>query len=296
MTRGIADLTLIAALAAGLAGWAPCAAAIEIESDLSTNYVEIRTNFQGAEITVFGAVIGRPAPAVGEGEPIDLIIVVRGPPQSVEIRRMGRTGPLWANRQSLTAHHVPSFYSIAATRPLAQITDSGSLERYKLGFDHIEIGLDTGPGKAAIPPGNPPSNDVSPAPSADLLPIPEPFAVAATAADVDVGPFRQALIRLLKTRHAFREDGRLTFIRANLFRAEIAIPATVPAGAYGAEVYLVQGQAIVDAEFIAFFIDKKGLEGDIYGLAHKNPFTHGILAVMIAAAAGWASAQLFRRR
>jgi hypothetical protein len=244
------------ALAAALIGWGSCAGAIEIESDLSTHYLEIRTNFQGADITVFGAVIGRPAPAVGLGEPIDLIIVVRGPPQSVEIRRMARAGPIWANRESLVAQQVPSFYSIAATRPLAQITDSASLERSKLGFDHLEIGLDTGPGKAAIPPGNPPANDVAGAPSPDLLPIPEPFAVAATAADVDVGPFRQALIRLLKTRHAFREDGQLTFIGANLFRAEIAIPATVPAGAYGAEIYLVYRKAIVDAEFTAFYIDK----------------------------------------
>ncbi|MFO1186032.1 MAG: TIGR02186 family protein [Alphaproteobacteria bacterium] len=268
------------------------APAIEIESDLSTHYVEIRTNFQGADITVFGGVFGRAESAIGQAEPIDLIVVVRGPPREVEIRRKARTGLIWANTESLTARRVPSFYSIASTRPLTQIADVPSLQRYEVGYDQLRIEFDTGR-KLAIPPSNPPAGSQN-----DHLemPIAEPLAVAATGADVDLGGFRQALVRHLGARHTFRMDGSLTFIRANLFRAEIDIPATVPPGQYGAEVYIVQRKTIVGAEHMVFSIDKKGLEGDIYGLAYDTPLIYGIIAVLIAVGAGWASEFLFRRR
>lgn len=274
----------------GLPILAPAPASpIEIESDLSTHYVEIRTNFQGADITVFGGVFGRSEPTA---EPIDLIVVVRGPPREVEVRRKSRAGLIWANTDSITARRVPSFYSVASTRPLAQIADAPSLQRYEIGYDQLRIEFDTGR-KLSIAPSNPPAGSQN-----DHLemPIAEPLAVAATGADVDLGGFRQALVRHLGARHAFRMDGSLTFIRANLFRAEIDIPATVPPGQYGAEVYIVQRKAIVGAEHMVFSIDKKGLEGDIYGLAYDNPLIYGILAILIAVGAGWASEFLFRRR
>lgn len=292
--RGARQSALLFAVAGAVFFEAPAARSIEIESDLSTHYVEIRTNFQGADITVFGGVFGRSEPAIGQAEPIDLIVVVRGPPQEIEIRRKGRTGLIWANTESLSARRVPSFYSIASTKPLAQIADVPSLQRYEIGYEHLRIEFDTGAKKLAIPPGNPPAGGGT----ADRLemPIAEPLAVAATGADVDLGGFRQALVRHLGARHTFRMDGSLTFIRANLFRAEIDIPATVPPGQYGAEVYVVQRKAIVGAEHMVFSIDKKGLEGDIYGLAYDNPLIYGILAVLIAVGAGWASEFLFRRR
>jgi len=264
------------------------AGAIELESDLSTHYVEIRTNFQGAELLVFGAVTDRPAYS---NEPVDLIVVVRGPPQTVEIRRKAHAGFVWANAESIAARDVPSFYSIASTKPIDEIADNASLERYKIGFDHLAIGFDARLARRSVPPGNPPANLAG-----EPLPSAEPFAVAAAPADGDIVQFRQALTRLLETRHRFRADGRLTFIRSNLFRAEIEIPATVPAGQYGAEVFLLQNKAILGATYMVFSIDKKGLEGDIYGLAHDTPLTYGFLAVMIAAIAGWASELVFRRR
>lgn len=263
--------------------------AIELETDLSTHYVEIRTNFQGAELMVFGAVTDR---VTEPAAPVDLIVVVRGPPETVELRRKARLGLIWANTESIKAREVPSFYSIASTRPLDEIADTASLERYKIGFDHLAIGFDVKPARLAGLPANPPTNDVSHAPAAPA----EPIAVPTTAAESEFGAFRQALIRLMKQRQAFREDAQLTFIRADLFRAGITIPPTVPAGAYGAEVYLMQNKAIVGAEYMVFFIDKKGLEGDVYGLAQRNPLTHGLLAVFIAAIAGWTSELVFRRR
>jgi len=45
-----------------------------------------------------------------------------------------------------------------------------------------------------------------------------------------------------------------------------------------------------------FFIDKKGLEGKVYGLAQRQPILYGILGVLIACTAGWISELAFRKR
>src|SRR5262249_11999907 len=110
-------------LPAALCFAATPALSIELEADLSTHQVDIRTNFQGAEIMVFGAVTDRPA---GADEPTDLIVVIRGAPETVEVRRKSRVGVIWANADNFTARNVPSFYAIASTKPLDEIADTAS--------------------------------------------------------------------------------------------------------------------------------------------------------------------------
>jgi uncharacterized protein (TIGR02186 family) len=249
------------------------ARAVDLEADLSTHYIEIRTTFRGAQVTVFGAILGEAAESLtSHPPPLDVIVVVRGPPEMIAIRRKEEVGPIWINRASVTAANVPSFYYVASTRPIDTIVDPGSLDRYHIGLDHLGINFSASGAKPVS-------------------------GAAVTVPGVDTSQaFRSALIRLMVARHAFSNTSQITFIRPHLFRAEVGIPSTVPDGNYGAEVYVVRNKEVIDAEYTVFVIDKKGLEADVYGLAQRQPALYGFLGVFIAVAAGWISELAFRRR
>jgi hypothetical protein len=278
--------------------------ALDLETDLSTHYIEIRTTFRGAGLTVFGSLSGQ---SEDEERPdaskVDVIVVVKGPAETLAVRRKEEMGPIWANGASFTANNVPSFYFIASTRPVDKIVDPQLLDRYHIGLDHLGIDFTAGPAQA---PPKPPANSVQQASSDDLLPFdlptrsalasPAPISAPALPGVDQRREFQDALVRLLRSRNTFSDQGTVTFVRPHLFRAEITIPSTVPEGDYGTEVYVVRNRQLLDAEYTVFFIDKKGLEGKIYGLAQKNSFIHGLLGVMIAVAAGWMSELAFRKR
>lgn len=288
-----------AALIAGLC--ATPAAALDLETDLSTHYIEIRTTFRGAGLTVFGSLSGQTAEEERIDAPkLDVIVVVKGPAETLAIRRKEETGPIWVNGTSVVASNVPSFYFVASTRPVDEIVDPALLDRYHIGLDHLDIDFSNRVQPEAAP------NPEAVATIDEVLPFDLPTsesrlsaapisAPAAPGAD-QLKQFQQALIRLLSARNAFSDKGTVTFVRPHLFRAEVSIPSTVPEGDYGTEVYVVRNRQLLDAEYTVFFIDKKGLEGKVFGLAQKQPFLYGLLGVVIALSAGWISELAFRKR
>jgi hypothetical protein len=286
------------------------ALALELAADLSSHHIEIRTTFKGAQITVFGSVSGDiVSEAVAGGA--DVIVVVRGPPESLAIRRKGRLGFIWANEASLTAKNVPSYYYVASTRPVGDILDRETLARYGIGTTHLGISFAQAGGaartaQAAKAEANRASSDdlldlgapgrEENAPAEAPAAVPAPLDTPLPPSEAQIAQFRAALFRILQQRHVFSEHGHLSVIRSHLFRTELNIPSTVPAGAYNADIYLVKDRAVRDAESLSFFIDKKGIERDIYTLAMHHPILHGILAVVIAVTAGWLSEAALRRR
>ncbi len=281
-----------------------CAApaqALDLETDLSTHYIEIRTTFRGAALTVFGSLSGQTAEEErpGASKP-DVIVVVKGPAETLAIRRKEETGPIWVNGTTVVASNVPSFYFVASTRPVDEIVDPALLNRYHIGLDHL--GIDFNTQSAAKPAGNPEmsatTDEVLPfdLPTSELRISAAPLSAPAAPGTDERKQFETALVRLLKERGAFSQKGTVTFVRPHLFRAEVSIPSTVPEGDYGTEVYVVRDKQLVDAEYTVFFIDKKGLEGKVFGLARKRPFLYGLLGVLIAVSAGWLSELAFRRR
>jgi uncharacterized protein (TIGR02186 family) len=88
----------------------------------------------------------------------------------------------------------------------------------------------------------------------------------------------------------------VSFVDKGLFRAEVELPATAPTGAYYAEVWLFQEGAPVSVSNLTLTVEKVGLERSIYTFAHRRPWLHGILSVLLAAAIGYAASRVFRSR
>lgn len=237
-------LLCLAALAAGRAG------AQALVADLSSHEIAITTGFSGTELLLFGA-------TEGEG---DVVVVVRGPASTVNVRRKSREFGIWINTESAAFGGVPSFYRVAASKPLEQITSPGLRQRHQIGIEAIRA-----------------------EPLSDLAPA-------------SLGEFRGGLVRN-KVREEFWDDTTLpiTFLGPKLFRTTIRFPPNVPTGIYTVEVFLLKNGQQIGAQTTPMRVLKTGVGAAIYDFAHRHAALYGIVAVLLAVAAGWSASAAFRR-
>ena len=235
------------------------AGAQELASGLSTDLIQITSNFNGTDIVLFGAI-----EATGETMPNndqDLVIVIRGPPVDMTVRRKERVFGIWMNRQEVQLTGMPGYYFLASTRPLDDIASLATLQRFRLGTANLD-------------------------------------ATARGVTDAaDAAAFHAAAVRDLKRDHLYWESPTgIEFLSRTLFRAQIPIPAAVPPGQYRAEVFLFRGGAVISAQSSPLFVDKSGFERQVFNYAYQASFAYGFVTVLMALGFGYAGFVVFRRR
>src|SRR5580658_6316702 len=100
-----------------------------VVADLSSHSIAITTGFTGASVVLFGALDG----------PGDVVTVVRGPERDITIWRKAKIAGIWANAESVTFANIPSFYAVAASKPLAELLSPAAAALHKIGTDHIKF-------------------------------------------------------------------------------------------------------------------------------------------------------------
>jgi uncharacterized protein (TIGR02186 family) len=240
----IARLILLAGLLTGLAAEAQS----PLVSDISSRRIGIDSSFTGTELLLFGSL----------DQPGDVVIVIKGPPQSLTVRRKERIAGVWVNADAVTYRNVPGFYAVVSNRPLTDIASERVLRRHGIGIENIRV---------------------------------ESIEGGATEAGFDA-----AVKRLRQQNNLFHQDtSGVTILFDRLYRSTIAFPANVPVGSYTTEVYLFQDGSVVSAQTSPILIDKSGIERALFSFAHQWPLFYGLFAVVIAAFAGWGAAQIFRK-
>ena len=237
----------------------PASAAQDIISGVSTDLVQIQSDFTGTDIVVFGAIEGTdPATPISE---YDVVVVLRGPELDVTVRRKERVLGIWVNREQIIFEDMPGYYFLASTRPVEEIAPEFLLNRFGLGAELL--------------------GDVA----------------QAGVTEAEETTFRTAAVRNLAREQLFVEaqDG-IEFLSQTLFRARIPVPATVPSGEYNAEVYLFNAGTLLTLQSSPVFVDKTGLERRIYDFAYTASLSYGVFAVAISCFLGWLSYALFRPR
>lgn len=196
----------------------------------------------------------------GEGE---IVVVVTGPRNAVTVRRKDRVVGVWANVESMTFENVPAFYSVAATKPLNEVAPEDVRARQEVGVDNIDM--------------RPSSGD------------------AARAADA-IAAFREALVRNKARQGLFGVDVQpITVLSDRLFRTNVHFPANVATGIYSVSVYYIRDGSPVHAQTTPLHVSKIGVGADIFLFAHTNSAAYGVIAIIIAVAAGWLAAAIFRK-
>jgi uncharacterized protein (TIGR02186 family) len=228
----------------------PAEADVPLIADLDDHLVAITTGFSGADVLLFGSTDG----------PGDVIVLLKGPPGIVDVRRKERLAGIWMSRKGLLFRNVPSFYALASSRPLAELLPADQRAYYQMGTENLKI------------------DAVSPD-------------------DSENGFFRDALVATKIGDGLFAsEPARILFIGDRLFRVNLRVPPTVPTGTYLAEVYLVRDGRIIGAQTTPLVISKIGFGADIYEFAHRHATLYGLVAVLVALLAGWVAHLAFRRR
>ena len=193
----------------------------------------------------------------GTGE---VVVVVRGPEGVATVHRKGRTFGIWVNEADMDFANVPGFWAIAASRPLEELVPQKVADFHQLGLQYLR-----------------------------LLPLER-------SSERRIREFRDALIRNKQRAGLYAEtQGNIAFLGNRLFRTDLWIPANAPIGTYTVNVYLVRDNDVVSAETTPLVVGKVGFEARVFDFAYRASVGYGILAVLIAAMAGWVANLMFRK-
>jgi len=226
--------------------------------DVSQQKVEILYSFTGAELLLFGAILypGGKTP----DKPADIAVVLKGPFQPITVREKKKVAGMWVNAESARFRSAPSFYAVAASRPLDKLIDERTASIFELGLGNLQL--------------SPASGDT---PAEQLH-------------------FEAGLIDLRKRAGLYAESANSVKITSDvLYRARLAIPARVPVGHYTAETYLIQGGRVIAAASLDVEIHKSGFERFVATAAEDNPLSYGLVAVLLSVGLGWLAGMIFRR-
>jgi uncharacterized protein (TIGR02186 family) len=247
MKRGLGSLGVLLVLSLLCRG--SVARAEGLVADLTSHLIAITTGFTGASVVLFGATDG----------PGDVIVAVRGPEREITVRRKSRVAGVWVNTQQVTFDNLPSFYAVAASRPIADILSPATATFYRLGIANLKLAAST------------------PAPS------------------VVVDAFRTALERTQQEAGLYVERmGKVDFLGERLFRTTITFPSNVPTGTYLVEVFLVRDKDIVSGQTTPLVVSKVGVDAAVFEFSTRQPGFYGVIAVLTAVVAGWLASLPFR--
>ena len=228
--------------------------------DVSQRNIEIAYSFTGAELLLFGAIL-YPGGRLPRGEaPTDVVVVVKGPTQSILIREKEKVAGIWVNAARLRYQSAPSFYAVASSRPVERLVDERTRAIYELGLDSLQL---------------------SPASSA--------------AADVQQR-FQAGLVDLKRRAGLYVESPRAVEITDGvLYRARVAIPARVPVGRFTAETFLIRDGRVLAVAVRDIDIRKSGFERFVARSADRSSIRYGLAAVALSVFLGWAAGWIARR-
>jgi uncharacterized protein (TIGR02186 family) len=226
-------------------------------TSVSTPRVAIQSNFTGADIVVFGGIERSPGPR--EHGRYDIVIVIKGPAEPLDVRRKDRVLGIWINAERRPFRLAPSYIAIASTRPLSEIAAAPDIARFGLSFE-TAIGA------------------------------------AGTDLAADDSQFRAALVRLKREAGLYLEKpAAVTFLSDNLFRATVPLPANVPLGLYQVETRLFADGTVLAGQRASLEVIKTGFDDTVAHWANDRSAIYGTVTCILALSLGWLATIVFRR-
>jgi len=227
----------------------------QLVPDVSQRQVNIQYSFKGAELLLFGAIV-YPGGRIPK-EPADIVVVLKGPERPTTMREKQKIAGIWVNANDMQFQSAPSFYAIASSRPIKDITDERTAAIYELSIDDIQL---------------------SPAAFTD-------------AAEIE--RFKNGLIDLQQRQGLFVPNvGAVEITDSVLYRARLPLSSRAVVGDYTAETFLIQDGRVVAAAIRDINVRKSGFERFIEMASEEWSILYGITAIMIAVGmgliAGWA--------
>lgn len=224
--------------------------------EVSQHEVQVRQGFTGTELLLFGAILD-PA-GVRAGRDYDIVVVLKGPSQSIRLREKRKIAGIWINADSTDFRSAPSFFAVASSRPIKQIVDDRTAAIYELGLDWIQLS---------------PSGAIDP---------------------VEQSRFSAGLVDLNR-RHGLysQNDHGVTISEQVLYQARIALPSSVQVGTYNAETFAIAKGQVIASATAKIEVRKLGFERFVALFAEQQSLLYGLMAVLVSVFMGWMAGRLF---
>src|SRR6185312_14045210 len=159
--------------------------------------------------------------------------------RDLTVWRKGKIAGLWVNAQSVPFVNVPSFYAVAASRPVAELVPPSVAALNKIGVHNLRFEP-----KAPEPP--------------DRLRL-----------------FTDALIDVQQRAGLFPAGiTRIAFLGDRLFRTTLSVPANVPTGTYRIEIFLVRDRQVVSAQTTPLVVSKVGVDAAVFDFARRSALAY----------------------
>jgi uncharacterized protein (TIGR02186 family) len=232
----------------------------EVTIGLSSEVVEIATDFTGMELTIFGAVNNQRVDALATGG-YDVIVVLEGPPRGLVMREKKRVLGMWVNADSFAFKDVQRSYVLAASGSLQDIATDELYQQLALGLDQRTF------------------TPASERESAVRLVY---FSEALKARKVAEGLFHEG-------------EGDVRFLSQSLFKASLQLPSNIPLGTHRARAFLFKAGVFLDEDSTGLYVTKDSFEQWLFRQSQQNGFLYGWAAVLLAILVGWLGRFLFKR-
>ena len=224
--------------------------------EVSQHEIRVRQGFTGTELLLYGAILdpqGRRA-----SRPYDIVVVLKGPTEPILVREKSKTLGIWVNAQSSAFRSAPSYFSVASSRPIAEIVDDRTAAIYELGLGFLQLS---------------PTGAIDP---------------------VEQARFTKGLVDLRQREGLFREDGKgVTISDGVLYQARIPVPSNVTTGRYTAETFAITDGRVIASAIAEVEVEKQGFEKFVADQADRSSLLYGLFAVFLSLFMGWLAGRVF---
>ena len=224
--------------------------------EISQHEVEVRQGFTGTQLLLYGAILdpdGRRA-----RDDYDIIVILRGPGQAIQIREKQRFLGIWINAEASSFRSVPSFFALASSAPVEEIVDPRTAAIYEFGLRYLQL---------------------SPTGSID---------------QEQYDRFTSGLVDMRRRAGLFQQnEAGVTVSEGVLYQARIDLPSNVTVGRYVAETFAVRNGRVIAAASSEVQVRKEGLDRVVAEQSQENSFLYGLLVVAFSVFMGWAAGRLF---
>ena len=224
--------------------------------EVSQHDVQVRQGFTGTELLLYGAILD--PSGVRAGRDYDIVVVLKGPTESIRLREKDKVAGIWINNASTDFRSAPSFFAVASSRPIKDIVDDKTAAIYELGLPWLQLS---------------PIGAIDPA---------------------EQQRFSSGLVDLRSREGLYREDEHGVSVSGQvLYTARIQLPSRVQTGTYTAETFAITRGRVIASAVSHVEVRKLGFERFIAVFADSEPLLYGIVAVLLSLGMGWIAGRLF---
>ena len=226
--------------------------------EISQHDVQVRQGFTGTELLLFGAILD---PA--QRGDYDIIVVLKGPSEPIRLREKERFAGIWVNAESSDFRSTPSFFAVAASRPVEEIVDEKTAAIYEFGTRYIQLS---------------PSGAIDPEKQTR-------FAAGLVDLKTRQGLYQQS--------SGTASEGGVQISEGVLYQARITLPSNVTTGIYTAETFAVTGGRVIASAQTEVNVRKVGFERFVEDRSQDSGLLYGLAAVLLSVGMGWGAGRLF---